>query len=81
MSVIVGNQRGGLGPLGALLPREKYSNIGLSSIEYFCHFARYEILTALLLMFEVFWGVTPYYWVTLDSQNNSIALFIPSQTV
>jgi hypothetical protein len=45
MSVIVGNQRGGLGLQGALVPREKYSNIGFSSIEYFYHFARFEILT------------------------------------
>lgn len=58
MSLIVGNQRGDLGPLGDLEPWERYWNIGLSSIEYvyIFHFARFEILTAVLLMFEVFWG-------------------------
>jgi len=42
----------------------KYSNIGLSSIGYFCHFATFEILTAVLLIFEVFCGVTPCYWAS-----------------
>jgi len=65
MSLIVENQRGDLGPVEALEPWERYSNIALSSIEYiFFHFARFEILTAVLLMSEAFCGVTPCYWVS-----------------
>jgi len=40
MSLILGNQRGGLSPLEALEPRERYSNIALSSMEYFFTFCK-----------------------------------------